>query len=161
MNYSITKNYFNFFLNLKSHVPNYEVDWQVNDEEYYIDYGQTEIRDHDNTKTNWWVTLPGYSHIRRKDAVNAQAPHTYSQGYESSKPIYKTEYKPNQYKEEYTPTQYKESYKQFLETEHKPVHYKEESIKPTYKTQYKPIQYKEEYKPANAGYRSRGYKMIE
>jgi len=92
----------------------------VKDDEYYIDYGQVETREHDNTKTIWWVALPGYSHIKRGDAINAQVHHSYSQGYES-KPVYKTEYKPIQYKEEY---------------------------KPVYKTGYKPTQYKEEYKTA-------------
>jgi len=136
----------------------------VKDDQYYIDFGQIESRDHDKTETNWWVALPGYSHIKRNETVSAQVHQSYSQGYESSKPVYKTEYKPIQYKEEYkpvnnaryTPTQNKEVYdKPIFRSEFKPsVQYKEESTKPV----YKPIQYKEDYKPANAGYKTEEYK---
>jgi len=143
------------------------VDWKVKDDKYYIDYGQIESRDHDNTKTNWWVALPGYSYIRRSDVVNTQAYHSNSQSYES-KPVFMTEYKPIQYKKEYkpvnnvgnTPTQNKEAQnKSVYGSEFKPsVQYKEESTKSIYKTEYKPIKYKEENKPvSNAGYNPTQY----
>ena len=136
-------------------------------DDYYNDYGQVETRDGGNIKTNWGVALPGYSHIKRDDVVNAQVHHSYSQGYESSKPVYKTEYRPIQYKEEYkpvnnaryTPSQKKEAYnKPVYRPEYNRVQYKEESIKPVYNSQYKPIQYKE-YRPVNtAGYKTEDYK---
>jgi len=135
----------------------------VKDDKYYIDYGQIESRDHDNTKTNWWVALPDYSHIKRNEAVSAQVHQSYSQGDESSKSVPKTEYKPIKYKKEYKPLgnagyksiQNKEVYdKPIYKSEFKPsVQYKEESIKPV----YKPIQYKEEYKPVNAVYKTEEY----
>ena len=85
-------------------MPYYKFDWVVKDD-YYNDYGQVETRDGGNIKTNWGVALPGYSHIKRDDVVNAQVHHSYSQGYEPSKPVYKTEYRPIQYKEEYKPVE--------------------------------------------------------
>ena len=54
-----------------SHVPYYNVDWAVQDD-YYNDYAQTETRSGDNTKTYWRVALPGKSHIKRDDVVNAE-----------------------------------------------------------------------------------------
>ena len=135
----------------------------MKDDKYYIDYGQIETREPGNTKTNWWVALPGYSHIKRSDVFNTQAHHSNSQSYDS-KPVFMTEYKPIQYKEEYktvnnvgnTPNQNKEATnKPVYRSDYKPsaVQYKEEPTKPIYKTEYKPIQYHEEYKPvSNAGY---------
>ena len=131
----------------------------MKDDKYYIDYGQIETREPGNTKTNWWVALPGYSHIKRSDVFNTQAHHSNSQSYDS-KPVFMTEYKPIQYKEEYktvnnvgnTPNQNKEATnKPVYRSDYKPsaVQYKEEPTKPIYKTEYKPIQYKEEYKPVN------------
>ncbi len=132
----------------------------MKDDQDYIHYGQTETRDHDNTKTNWWVALFGYSHIKRGDVVNAQVRQSNSQGYEE-KSVYKPEYKSMQYNEEYNPvynagykpTQNKEAYniKPDYRSEYKPsALYKEWSIKPV----YKPIQYMEECKSFydNAGY---------
>ena len=56
-----------------SHVPYYNVEWTVQDDEHYNDYAQTEVRNKDETKTNWRVVLPGKgSHIKRDDAVNAE-----------------------------------------------------------------------------------------
>jgi len=87
-----------------SHVPYYNSDWQVEDKDYYgkeLNYGQKEQREHDNTKTNWWVTLPGNAYIKRDDLINAQmhVSHSYGHSGDYKQPEYKSEsYKMEEYK---------------------------------------------------------------
>ena len=98
-----------------SHVPYYNSDWQVEDKDYYgkeLNYGQKEQREHDNTKTNWWVTLPGNAYIKRDDLINAQmhVSHSYGHSGDYKQPEYKSEsYKMKEYKaDDYKqPDQYK------------------------------------------------------
>ena len=52
----------------------YKFDWAVKDADYYgnvNDYGQTETRLGDATRTSWYVKLPGYSHITRDDVIHS------------------------------------------------------------------------------------------
>ena len=79
----------------------------MKDGKYYVDYGQIGARvQHDTTRTNWWVALPG------------------------CKPIYMTEYKPFQYKEGYKPV----NNMGYIPTHNKEAHnpiYKTDYVKPT------------------------------
>jgi len=52
-------------------VPNYSVDWAVEDD-YYNSYAMTEDRKGDTTKNNIRVALPGKSMIKRDDLIDAQ-----------------------------------------------------------------------------------------
>ena len=87
-----------------SHVPYYNFDWKSlgegkgygygSDDYGYgevLNYGQYESRSKDDTKTNWWTELPGKSHIKRDDIINAQQHVSYSKGYGG-------DYKSNDYK---------------------------------------------------------------
>ncbi len=78
-----------------SHVPYYNVDWAVQDDEHYNDYAQSEVRNKDETKTNWRVILPGKgSHIKRDDQVNAEmrVSHAAHASYAAPKAEYAKEY---------------------------------------------------------------------
>jgi len=52
-------------------VPNYSVDWAVEDD-YYNSYAMTEDRKGDTTKNIIRVALPGKSMIKRDDLIDAQ-----------------------------------------------------------------------------------------
>ena len=81
-----------------SHVPYYNVEWESLGEgkayggDSYGDvlrYRQKETRSKDDTHTNWDTELPGKSHIKRDDIVNAQMHVSYAKG---------GDYKSNDYK---------------------------------------------------------------
>ena len=85
-----------------SHVPYYNVEWEsLGEGKGYGDsygsdsygealrYRQKEVRSKDETKTMWDTELPGKSHIKRDDLVNAQVRVSHSIG---------GDYKTNDYK---------------------------------------------------------------
>ena len=81
----------------------YKFDWAVNDDYTYVNMGQYEGRDGDNTKGNYWVVLPDGRKQNVNYYVNGYSGYVADVTYDGYAKAYdyKPAYKSNYYKSRY------------------------------------------------------------